>query len=287
MRVGIEFSEEWKCKSQETGIPLPDLLYGFVVEDFFLRLKKTSFCEALLLQNEQALGKEAYKRKVKECLNFFYMKKLDIAFVTALLEELFSQKNEITWECHKEESEKNYLLHLQAEYLEMKVPVTIKIEELSQAPKEVKNISMACLLKEGENVSCLCYSKESILSRDIFEMMKNLELISDMSVYDNINDIIKSQTISGRYIKETLQDYIDREPKVLNIKRLEQINSYKDYVYMKKRWQQYQKRSQRSSEEWSVVIERIVKFVGPVWSALCKNEIFFDDWMPELERFLG
>ena len=56
---------------------------------------------------------------------------------------------------------------------------------------------------------------------------------------------------------------------------------------MDKKWQQYEKRQGRAPEEWAEILERIMKFLGPTWKALCENEIFFDDWMPELERFLG
>jgi hypothetical protein len=28
-------------------------------------------------------------------------------------------------------------------------------------------------------------------------------------------------------------------------------------------------------------------FLRPVWNAMCRDEVFFGDWMPELERFLG
>ena len=133
----------------------------------------------------------------------------------------------------------------------------------------------------------MCYSKENILSENLFEMMRKLELVSDMAVYDNINEIIKNQTISGRHIMEELQACAKKEPKVLNMKRLNQVASYRNYGYMKKRWQQYAKRNKKKSEEWEDVLDRILKFTEPVWRAVCNNEIFFDDWMPDLERFLG
>ena len=34
-------------------------------------------------------------------------------------------------------------------------------------------------------------------------------------------------------------------------------------------------------------LDLILAFAGPVWNCLCDNEIFCDDWMPELGRFLG
>ena len=303
MKIGMDFPLEWKEKSKEKGISLSDLLYGVVIEDLFIRLESTSFYKFILLQNEQIIGEESYKSKTKERLEFFYLKSdkkisqertvagqgLSKEIVHLFFDELFSceRGNEVIWDYEIEETARAFVIHLQAECLEMKVPVTVKIEELVQPPKVLKTIEVPRLLKAGKHFTYLCYSKENILSENIFEMMKKLELISDMGVYDSINNIIKDQSLSGLHIMEELQAHLEKEPKVLNIKRLEQIKAYKDYGYMRKRWQQYTKRHNAEAEEWEVVLSRILKFVEPVWNALCKNEIFFDDWMPELERFLG
>ena len=79
----------------------------------------------------------------------------------------------------------------------------------------------------------------------------------------------------------------ENEPKVATMKRLDQIQSYKNYGYMKKRWLQYERMHLQEKEEWEAVVDRIMSFICPVWKALCDAEIFFDDWMTELERFLG
>ena len=28
-------------------------------------------------------------------------------------------------------------------------------------------------------------------------------------------------------------------------------------------------------------------FLGDMWEAVCRDEVFFGDWMPDLARFLG
>ena len=117
--------------------------------------------------------------------------------------------------------------------------------------------------------------------------MRKLELISDMEAYGEANQILKEYSISGRYILEEFAAMGQKEPKVVTMKRLQQVASYKDYGYMKKRWQQYERKHGDPKEEWESVVMRILAFLSPVWTALCEDEIFFDDWMPELERFLG
>ena len=55
---------------------------------------------------------------------------------------------------------------------------------------------------------------------------------------------------------------------------------------MKKRWQQYVRVYKTETESWEEAMDRILTFLGPIWNALCKDEIFLADWMPELKRFL-
>ena len=289
MKVGIDYPREWKEKSAKLSISLADFVYGIVVEDILQRIEASYFSQYMLLQNEQALGIDAYKKKVKERLDFYYLQKegrLTLSSVEVLVQELLKQENDIHWEYRLEQNNNSITIYLQADYFDMQLPVTLCIEELFQVPKVNKTIEYVSIL-HSDNISCICCCKENILSENVFEMMKKLELIADMGVYATINDIIKTYALNGKQVREALLYYIEKEPKILTMKRLEQMNSYISYGYMKKRWQQYTKRQGILEEEWNVVLERILKFVKPVWAALCNNEIFLDDWMPELERFLG
>ena len=73
MKLGTQFPESWKEKSQKEGIALADILYGYAVEDIMQRIAKSSFREYLWVVNEAALGEEAYRRKNKIRLEFFYI----------------------------------------------------------------------------------------------------------------------------------------------------------------------------------------------------------------------
>ena len=71
------------------------------------------------------------------------------------------------------------------------------------------------------------------------------------------------------------------------MKRMEQITSYKEYGYMKKKWMQYCRTRNGEVVSWEQLMDRLLIFLTPLWKALCEDEIFFDDWMPELGRFLS
>ena len=298
----MQFPKEWQEKSEKDGILVSDILYGVAVEDLLRRIEKSSFYEFLWLTDEQAVGLEAYKKKSKDRIEFLYVESgkknylsravagqaFDLDVLALLLEELFSEEEEQTqWEYKVSDLENGKSLHLTYTYLEMQVPVSLYIRTLAVNTLKRKEKNLPYLLDDKKVCKYLCYSKESILAEALFEIMRKLELISDLEAYAEANQILKEYSISGRYILEEFYAMGEKEPKVKSLKRLEQISSYKNYTYMKKRWQQYERLHKCEKEEWENVVERILKFLGPVWKALCEDEIFFDDWMPELERFLG
>jgi len=297
MKLGVEFPQRWKDKSNDTGIALSDILYGYVIENLMFRINKSSFQENLWISNESALGEEAYKKVSKERLEFLYVEKekkthaFSSEVIDLFLKEVVSKSDDkdpgINWRCETKWLEQGAMLSLVCDYMDMQVPVAMYIKAIKFEKQIPKEKELKLMFEDKKVCKYLSYSRENVLSEDIFEMMRKLELISDMKAYDQINETLKTQTISGRRVLDELKAMGEKEPKVVSMKRMELISSYADYGYMKKRWQQYVKKNRKDADEWETVMGRILAFLGPVWKALCENEIFFDDWMPELERFLG
>lgn len=302
MKLGTKFPESWSKKSEKDDILVSDILYGVAIEDLLHRIEKSNFYEFLWLTNEQAVGIESYKKNSKDRIEFLYVESgkknylshavagqaFDLDVMALLLEELFSESDDqVQWEYKVSESEKGMSLHLTYTYLEMQVPVSLYIRTSVGNTLKKKEKELPYLLDDAKYCKYLCYSKESILAEALFEIIRKLELISDMEAYAEVNQILKEYPISARYILDEFFTMAEKEPKVKSMKRLEQISSYKNYGYMKKRWQQYERNHKCEKEDWESVVDRLLKFLGPVWKALCEDEIFFDDWMPELERFLG
>lgn len=298
----MEIPQKWKDKSEEENIQIADILYGLAVENLFQQIEKSSFYEYLWLTNEQAIGISAYKKKRKERIEFLYVESgkknylphavagqaFDQEVLLLLLEELFPQNQEPSnWSYVVFDSEDGKQISLCYSYLDMKISLALSIKTSAITTKKRKIKTLPLLLQEGKSCSYVCYSKESVLAEALFEIMQKLELIADMSAYGEANQILKEYPISGRYILEELSAMGEREKKVVSMRRLEHIAEYKNYTYMRNRWQQYERISGTEKEEWESVLTRILAFLGPIWKALCEDEIFFDDWMPELERFLG
>ncbi len=151
---------------------------------------------------------------------------------------------------------------------------------------EVKNKSLSTDEKSIETIAEETDSNNNTFTEDIFEMIKKQDLISNMGCYKRINDQLKENVISGLYTFQDLKDIKENHKKTVCLEELECFSKLKNNAGMKKKWQTYTK-SFEEKEEWERIMERILAFITPIWKSLCNDEVFFDDWMPELERFLG
>lgn len=118
----------------------------------------------------------------------------------------------------------------------------------------------------------------------------DMELIPDMEIYREVFFILRNETLNGRHVCELLEDMCKTEEMIPDMERAEQIFSYRDYPYMKKRWEKFCRHSAIAGTEtlkWEEEMECFHHFLGDMWEAVCRDEVFFGDWMPELARFLG
>ena len=117
-------------------------------------------------------------------------------------------------------TEKGIEISLIGMYLDLQVPLTLWIDKTDIQKKKAKEKNRLLFMDEKKKYSYFSYSRETLLAEELFEIMRKLELISDMGCYDRVNEILKHHTISGRYIMEDLKIMGQKEPKVVTMKRL-------------------------------------------------------------------
>ena len=303
MKVGVCESTELKERSEALAVSFADLLWGYVVEDMMLRVSTSAYKEVLWLMTLPLLGIDAYRERAKKHIRFFYQEseralppeklrpgqKLSLAMGNHICKEVFDGENaqKIIWESSVSAIAGGVVLNLIANYQDMKVPLTLEIYSfgaVTQIPGKKEEELPAI---GGKKITYLVYSPESELSYDLFAIMDKLELIASMGSYYDAYRLLKSQSLSGRYVLEELTLLAKSSPKIKKAQRLKQLEGYRTYAYMRKRWDKYLRNHGVKAVAWEEALDIILAFVGPIWKSLCRNEIFFDDWMPELGRSLG
>lgn len=143
------------------------------------------------------------------------------------------------------------------------------------------------------------FSKEEYLSRTFYKIVEDLELISLMSWYKDSYDILTTHMVSGRKVSESFGQLLLENSIPLLKERLEIVDSFQDYKYMEKRWENYMGRFwtkplplcgsdeiERDDPKWHQVIRLCVRFFTPIFDVALKNELFIGDWMPQIGRYL-
>lgn len=304
MIVGGCEATELKKRSEELEIPFADLLWGYAVEDLMLRITASDYREYLWLMSLPLLGREAYRQRAKKRIRFFYRtnedvvlkgrlrpgQKLSLAMGEHMQKAIFADENAqgIHWDGTVIALSGGIGLHMTAYYYDMKVPLNVEMYSFGvrnsiPGTREQELIAVG----GGKRISYLVYSPESEMSYDLFAIMDKLELIGSMGSYYDVYRLLCTQPMSGRYVLEELTYLTAASPKMRREQRLQQLAGYQTYSYMRKRWEKYLRNHSLGEISWEDALGLIVAFVTPIWNSLCRNEIFFDDWMPELGRYLG
>lgn len=293
--------------SREKNIPYSDVLWDYVAQDFLWRIGAGGLEEFLWLK------KPDYE--TGERLSFYYIdgkSSRDIGSPDEMLRNIITEdagindRSDIVWSIAEtvdsadgtsigtnvgtSNSGNMYPVEkwsFVAKCDDIDVPFSIKIERISEENAGIPvGKYIEAMNRFHKNIHVNVYSPESILGEQIFEIMEKLELVSDMKPFASAYEILRDNSISGRHIVDIFKQKAQEKPKIVTMRRLEQIKGYRSYAYMKKRWNRYAKRTGIDTD-WEDALDLILGFLEPVWTAFCNNEIFFDDWMPELGRFLG
>lgn len=140
--------------------------------------------------------------------------------------------------------------------------------------------------RSEESFTYNMFPPEEYLALAFYEVIKDLELIVDMSWYKQIYETLCKESADGRKVWESLNRLIKEYPIPSLEKRLDTLAGYRDYGYMRKRWKSQSRRRRESYPRWEDVVSLMVKFLTPIFEGILKDEIFLGDWMPELGRYL-
>lgn len=152
--------------------------------------------------------------------------------------------------------------------------------------KPYKEILLHPAEETFEKLTYLRFPTEEYLAQGFYEIVDKLELLNDLSWYKEIYDILLTETIDGRRVRDCFGRLLERKAIPSLEKRLDTIKGYADYGYMKKKWKNEKKRQSGAFPEWKDVISLLVTFFSPIYDAVIRDEVFFEDWMPQLGRYL-
>ena len=292
-------------KSKELEIPFENVLAGYLLEEIISVLYESEFQKDFYLTSTENLGLESYRRKIPDRIQLIYLENEKVtekqglipgqrlvgefqeAYVKWFISKL-REKNILVTE-HKlqyQEHQKELQITLMILYENIPVPFHIYIKSRQQLEGFAKEKKLRLLMENNKWLTYEQYSLERLAAEHLYEILKNMELLNEMEHYLYLFDEISEESLEGRKVKDLLMKLCDSSSLSMTEKRWTMLQGYRDYSYMKKKWKVLLRRESRVTPTWEDTMDKIIKFLEPIYESMLRDDVFFGDWMPELERFL-
>lgn len=276
-----------KEKAEKLNIPFKNLLAAAVAEIIIELLSNGKYCNELYLCNYNEFNTEVYKDLCINNIYYEYVKDLDdkmaILYMRDIIKEIMSKAAAEGFAVEGSANETGINLKITVDDMYIPLHLFFKKHMANNDPEKIK---IQLVAYENRSVEVLTNPKEEELSKHLFEIIEKLELINDMDHYYIAYDILTSNPVNGRKVKDRLQDLLMKKGIIIDDARIDMLSGYGDYTYMKKKWKVELRQKKKSEPSWPDVNNCLINFLRPIWEAMEKNMVFLGDWMPQLKRFL-
>ncbi len=276
-----------KEKSEQLNIPFKNLLSAAVAELIIELLADGKYCNELYLCNASEFSQDVYKDLCIGNIYYEYVRELDskmaILYMRDILKEIMAKGALEALVVNGSVDESGINLKITVDDMYVPLHIFFKKHESSHDPEK---ITLKLIAYENRTVDVLINPKEEELTKHLVEIIEKLELINNMDHYYLAYEILTTNPVNGRKVKDRLFEQLKEKNIVIDDTRINMLRSYLDYTYMKKKWKVELRQKKKSEPEWSDVNKCIINFLNPIWNAMEKNMVFLGDWMPQLKRFL-
>ena len=276
-----------KEKSEQLNIPFKNLLSAAVCEIVIELLANGKYCNELYLCNSAEFKSDVYKDLCISNIYYEYVRDLDdkmaILYMRDILKEIMAKGALEGMVVNGSVGETGISLKITID--DMYIPINLYFKKHG-ASHEPEKITLELIAYGNRKVDVLINPKEEELSKHLLEIIDKLELINNMDHYYDAYEILTSNPVNGRKVKDRLNELVKEKGIVTDDSRLNMLKSYGDYTYMKRKWKVELRQKKKSEPQWSDVNNCLINFLSPIWDAMEKNMVFLGDWMPQLKRFL-
>ena len=276
-----------KEKSEQLNIPFKNLLSAAVCEIVIELLANGKYCNELYLCNSAEFKSDVYKDLCISNIYYEYVRDLDdkmaILYMRDILKEIMAKSALEGMVVNGSVGETGISLKITID--DMYIPINLYFKKHG-ASHEPEKITLELIAYGNRKVDVLINPKEEELSKHLLEIIDKLELINNMDHYYDAYEILTSNPVNGRKVKDRLNELVKEKGIVTDDSRLNMLKSYGDYTYMKRKWKVELRQKKKSEPQWSDVNNCLMNFLSPIWDAMEKNMVFLGDWMPQLKRFL-
>lgn len=281
--------EEIRRKGKSLGLSYVQSLSLFLFETVLTWVSETELQELLWLKLSEFCLTEKKQGELNEII--FYTKEISYGRLETSIQKLFLKKehefSKMSWKLVIYDRQLQIPLEVQLGQVQAAFQMVIRpVWGQDQFPEE-GHYPLRMLEKEKNSEIAYCaYPTELNLAECFYEILEKMELIGDLEAYDLACRILKEYPVEGRRIYVHMKELLEKQPMASIKKRWDTVLGYREYGYMRKRWNKYQKGRKEKTSSWEECMDLLGQFFSPIWKAIQEDTIFFGDWMPSLGRYL-
>jgi len=273
------------AKSKSLSIPYENLLAGcaqeLVIEQLFLDKEKVNFA----LANDSYLGMSYYQKGLAKKISLRYFEKEESS--NSIMDVLGATFHETKIELISEQlidknGELRVVVKVPIERLIIEIELELKPALLGKSYGSRESIQS--ILGNNRKLAYFRYAREGEIAEKIDQCLYYMELIPDMESYSELFYLLEKDVLQGRKVRDCLHKINTKG--IYDRERRQEYLSYSNNKELEERWMSYSKRMKMTELTWKAVIEKCNRFIQPIVKSLEEDELFFGDWMPELERFM-
>lgn len=279
--------EEIREKGKKLNLPYVQAISLYLFERILERVSHSELKDEMWLRQTEFFQKGKKKKTVPNQI-VYYMKDISYQTLQQAMDEILRQKKDssfqMEWEMLFLDNEIEIVLHTKVEQVEVPFKVVIRPVWMEDQFSE-KEVYFS-LLWENRTVEYRAYPVELRLAECFYEILDKLELTASMECYDTVCQILREHSVDGRRTYLNMLELLEKQPVTSVEKRWDTVLGYRDYSYMKKRWNTWRKAEKENMISWEECMETLREFFSPIWNAIQEDKIFIGDWMPHLGRYL-
>ncbi|MCR5666736.1 MAG: hypothetical protein K6G01_07870 [Eubacterium sp.] len=270
-----------KKNAVDNHIEISDRLYGYILAQL---LKKQSMIEQnnqllITTQLEEILEQDPvrYKRKL-----VFWNPKESLS--ESQICQMF-EIDEFEMSFSEETTKESQIICLTYQMEEFKIPIEAELKKLQVEGERIRsrNVKLPYSKKQATLYEFLA---EVNMAEDYLYFFTYLELANEMNYFTDLYEILTTQSVSGRLFIKFLKMESEKKQIVLSDELKNLIVTYENNPYLKKKWMAYRKRNHMPEVSWKEAMQLFCRFFDGIWKAYVEDEIFMEEWMPQLGRFM-
>lgn len=130
------------------------------------------------------------------------------------------------------------------------------------------------------------YSLESTIAEKFDAIVKRMEATSRMKDFFDIYYLSGVFDFEGRKLQEAIFSTLEHRGTIYESNSFERIKSFKNNTLMINLWNNYQSGMRENKPDFHVVIERLEKFLEPIFHAVIEEKEWFYTWDSSVQKWI-